>query len=32
MATDGPALERHARAEHERWAAFVRDAKLKLEN
>lgn len=32
MATDGPALERHARAEHERWSAFVRDAKMKLEN
>ena len=32
MATDGPALERHARAEYERWSAFVRDAKLKLEN
>jgi tripartite-type tricarboxylate transporter receptor subunit TctC len=32
MATDGPAVERHARAEHERWSAFVRDAKLKLEN
>lgn len=32
MATDGPALERHAHAEYERWSAFVRDAKLKLEN
>jgi tripartite-type tricarboxylate transporter receptor subunit TctC len=32
MATDGAALERHARAEHERWSAFVRDAKMKLEN
>mgnify|MGYP000916832431 FL=1 len=31
MAADGPALERHARAEHDRWSAFVRDAKLKLE-
>jgi tripartite-type tricarboxylate transporter receptor subunit TctC len=32
MATDGPALEHHARSEHERWSAFVRDAKLKLES
>jgi tripartite-type tricarboxylate transporter receptor subunit TctC len=32
MATDGPALTRHARAEHERWSAFVRDAKLNLQN
>ncbi|PZQ78340.1 MAG: hypothetical protein DI563_00650 [Variovorax paradoxus] len=31
LATDGAALERHARAEHGRWSAFVRDAKLKLE-
>ncbi len=32
MATDGPSVERHARAEYERWSAFVRDAKLKLDN
>jgi tripartite-type tricarboxylate transporter receptor subunit TctC len=32
MAPDGPALERHAHAEYERWSAFVRDARLKLEN
>ncbi len=31
LAADGAALERHARAEHGRWSAFVRDAKLKLE-
>jgi tripartite-type tricarboxylate transporter receptor subunit TctC len=32
MATDGPGVEHHAHAEYERWSAFVRDAKLKLEN
>lgn len=32
MAADGPSVERHARAEYERWSAFVRGAKLKLEN
>jgi tripartite-type tricarboxylate transporter receptor subunit TctC len=32
MASDGPTVERHARAEYERWSAFVRDARLKLEN
>lgn len=32
VASDGPSVEHHARAEHERWSAFVRDAKLKLEN
>lgn len=31
MATDGPAVERHARQEYERWSAFVRDTRLKLE-
>jgi tripartite-type tricarboxylate transporter receptor subunit TctC len=31
MATDGPALERHAKQEYERWGAFVRSTGLKLE-
>jgi tripartite-type tricarboxylate transporter receptor subunit TctC len=31
MATDGPGVERHARQEYERWAAFVRNTRLKLE-
>jgi tripartite-type tricarboxylate transporter receptor subunit TctC len=32
MATDGAGVERHARAEYERWSRFVRDANLKLED
>ena len=31
MATDGAGVERHARQEYERWGAFVRNTKLKLE-
>lgn len=31
MATDGAGAERHARQEYERWSAFVRNTKLKLE-
>ncbi|NNU45374.1 tripartite tricarboxylate transporter substrate binding protein [Ramlibacter montanisoli] len=31
MATDGAGAERHARQEYERWGAFVRNTKLKLE-
>lgn len=31
MATDGPGVDRHAKQEYERWSAFVRDTKLKLE-
>ena len=31
MATDGPGVDRHARQEYERWSAFVRDTKLKLD-
>jgi tripartite-type tricarboxylate transporter receptor subunit TctC len=31
MATDGPGADRHARQEYERWAAFVRDTKLKID-
>ncbi len=31
MATDGAGVERHAKAEHDRWANFVRTTKLKLE-
>jgi tripartite-type tricarboxylate transporter receptor subunit TctC len=31
MATDGAGVERHAKAEHDRWSAFVRNTKLKLE-
>lgn len=31
MATDGAGVDRHARAEYERWAAFVRETRLKLE-
>jgi tripartite-type tricarboxylate transporter receptor subunit TctC len=32
MATDGPGVERYAREQYERWAAFVRETKLKLED
>ncbi|HEY0823132.1 MAG TPA: tripartite tricarboxylate transporter substrate binding protein [Ramlibacter sp.] len=32
MATDGPGVDRHAKAEHDRWADFVRTTKLKLED
>lgn len=32
MATDGAGAERHARQEYERWSAFVRSTKLKLED
>lgn len=31
MATDGPGLDRHWKAEHDRWAKFVRETKLKLD-
>ena len=31
MATDGPALDRFARAQHDRWAEFVKRTGLKLE-
>ena len=31
MATDGPGADRHARQEYERWSAFVRDTKLKID-
>ncbi len=31
MATDGPGAERHARQEYERWSAFVRNTKLKID-
>jgi len=31
MATDGAGVERHAKAEHDRWANFVRTTRLKLE-
>lgn len=31
MATDGPGVDRHARQEFERWDAFVRSTKLKLD-
>ena len=31
MATDGPAVERYAREQYERWGAFVRETRLKLE-
>jgi tripartite-type tricarboxylate transporter receptor subunit TctC len=31
VASDGPGVDRHARAEFERWTAFVRETKLKLE-
>ena len=30
MATDGPALDRYAREQHDRWEKFVRDTKLSL--
>lgn len=31
MATDGPGVDRHTREQYERWSAFVRDNKLKLQ-
>jgi tripartite-type tricarboxylate transporter receptor subunit TctC len=31
MATDGPALDRYAREQYERWSAFVRETRVKLE-
>jgi tripartite-type tricarboxylate transporter receptor subunit TctC len=31
MATDGPGADRHARQEYERWSAFVRTTKLKID-
>jgi hypothetical protein len=31
MATDGPALDRYAREQYERWKAFVVKTGLKLE-
>jgi tripartite-type tricarboxylate transporter receptor subunit TctC len=31
MATDGAGVDRHTRQEYERWGAFVRNTKLKLE-
>ncbi len=31
MATDGPAVDRYAREQFERWGAFVRETKLKLD-
>lgn len=31
MATDGPAVERYARQEYERWDAFVRNTRLRLD-
>lgn len=31
MATDGPAVERYAREQYERWSAFVRETRIKLE-
>jgi tripartite-type tricarboxylate transporter receptor subunit TctC len=31
MATDGPALDRYAREQHDRWAAFVKRTGLKVE-
>ena len=31
MATDGPGADRHARQEYERWSAFVRNTKLKID-
>jgi len=31
MATDGPAVDRYAREQFERWSAFVRDTRIKLE-
>ncbi|HEX2013146.1 MAG TPA: tripartite tricarboxylate transporter substrate binding protein [Roseateles sp.] len=32
MASDGPGLDRYWKAEHERWAKFVRETKLKLDD
>ena len=32
MATDGPGADQHARREYERWEAFVRQTKLKLDD
>ena len=31
MATDGPAVDRYAREQFERWSAFVRETRIKLE-
>jgi tripartite-type tricarboxylate transporter receptor subunit TctC len=31
MATDGPALDRYAREQFERWSAFVKSTNLKME-
>jgi len=31
MATDGPAVDRYARDQYERWSAFVRETRIKLE-
>ncbi len=31
MATDGPGVDQHLRREYERWSAFVRETRLKLE-
>ena len=31
MATDGASVDRYAREQHERWAAFVRETQIKLE-
>ncbi|MEO5670154.1 MAG: tripartite tricarboxylate transporter substrate binding protein [Ramlibacter sp.] len=31
MATDGPGADRHARQEYERWSAFVRNTRLKID-
>ena len=31
MATDGPAVDRYAREQYERWSAFVRETRIKLE-
>lgn len=31
VASDGPALDRHARAQHDRWAEFIRKTSLKVE-
>lgn len=31
MATDGPALDRYAREQHDRWAAFIKRTNLKVE-
>ena len=31
MATDGAAVDRYAREQYERWSAFVRETRIKLE-